>query len=349
MTDLRVTVAVPLDAVLVKRIRAIPGIEVAYAPDLLPPPRFPGDHAGVTGFVRDADGEARWQAMLEGTEISYGVPGDTPAGLAALLDVAPRLRWVQGTAAGAGEQARRAGLSTADVERVAVTTAAGVHGPSLAEFAVFGLLAGAKELDRLVVDQAAHVWPVRRPVRQLAGRRVLVLGLGGIGAETARLAAALGMVVTGVRRRVDTAPVPGVTRVLSTTELPAAFDATDDVVLALPGTIETEAVVDGDLLNRLPADATIVNVGRGSALDEAALVAALDTAPGRYAVLDVTAVEPLPPDSVLWDNPRVLISPHTAALTAQEDERIVALFCDNLARFVEGAPLRNRVRGGTWY
>lgn len=351
MTDpVRVTVAVPLAADLAARIgEGHADVVVVHEPDLLPPPRFPGDHAGEAGFTRSGSDEARFQALLADTDVTFGFPGDSPAGLAALVHGAPRLRWVHGTAAGAGEQARRAGLTAGDLDRVALTTSAGVHGATLAEFAMFGLLAGARDLPRLQDQQRAHAWPLRRPSRELAGRRLLVLGLGGIGRQVAALAAGLGMRVSGVRRDPAGPPVPHVERTYGPDELATALAATDDVVLALPGTDETAAVVGAAELALLADGATVVNVGRGTALDETALLVALDGGGVGYAALDVTAVEPLPTDSPLWDHPRVLISPHTAALSVHEDARIVELFRDNLARFLAGDPLRNRVRADRWY
>jgi len=107
---LTVAIVTPIDAELVEPIRAVAdGIEVADEPDLLPPVRYPGDHQGAQGFARDADAERRWQELLGSAEVLFGLPGDSPAGLAAVVRSNPRLRWVQGTAAGTGEQARRPG------------------------------------------------------------------------------------------------------------------------------------------------------------------------------------------------------------------------------------------------
>jgi len=115
------------------------------------------------------------------------------------------------------------------------------------------------------------------------------------------------------------------------------------VVLALPGTTQTRGLINAERLRRLPDHAVVVNVGRGSVIDTRALVAALDEGRLRGAVLDVIDVEPLPTDSPLWARPNVILSPHTAALTVDEDHRIVDLFGSNLRRFVKGEPLRNLV------
>ena len=113
----------------------------------------------------------------------------------------PGLRWVHATSAGAGEQVRKAGLSPEALKRVVITTSSGVHAVPLAEFAILGLLAMAKELPRLIEDQRARAWPeVRRPFRELSGQTLFLLGLGEIGREVARLGKALGMRTVGFRR-----------------------------------------------------------------------------------------------------------------------------------------------------
>jgi hypothetical protein len=107
-----VSIFTPINPALVEPVGAVEdGIEVRYDPDLVPPVRYPGDHQGVEGFIRDADAERRWQELLGSAEVLFGLPGDSPAGLAAAVPSNPRLRSVQGTAAGAGEQVKASGLS----------------------------------------------------------------------------------------------------------------------------------------------------------------------------------------------------------------------------------------------
>ena len=146
-----------------------------------------------------------------------------------------------------------------------------------------------------------------------------------------------------VERRSGERPVEGVTLDVSIDQLDDVLPRCDAVVLALPGTAETLGFFGAERLGRLPEHAVVVNVGRGSALETAALVVALDAGRLRGAVLDVTDVEPLPPESPLWGRPNVILSPHTAALTVDEDDRIVELFGSNLRRFLKGEPLLNLV------
>ena len=350
MTRTQVLIASPLEAELAARIQAAdPRAEVLFEPELLPPARYPADHRGDPAFERDADAEARWRALLDRAEVLFGVPGDSAEGLAEVANGLPRLRWVHATSAGAGEQVRKAELSPEALERVTITTSSGVHAVPLAEFAVLGLLAMAKELPRLVEDQRARAWPeVRQPLRELSGQTLFLVGLGEIGREVARLGKALGMRTVGFRRTQGPPPewvdeVHGPERL---TELAGRADA---MVVSLPMTEQTAGLVDRATIERLPATCIFVNVGRGGVVDEPALVDALRDRRIAGAVLDVFATEPLPADSPLWTLPNVLVTPHAAALSARENERIVELFVANLGRYLDGRPLRKVVEPGVYY
>jgi phosphoglycerate dehydrogenase-like enzyme len=322
---------------------------VLFEPELLPPARYPADHRGDPSFKRDAEGEARWRALLDRAEVLFGVPGDSAEGLAEVVNGLPRLRWVHATSAGAGEQVRKAELSPEALERVTITTSSGVHAVPLAEFAVLGLLAVAKELPQLVEDQRARAWPeVRQPLRELSGQTLFLVGLGEIGREVARLGKALGMRTVGFRRT-QGPPPEWVDEVHGPERLTELADQADAMVVSLPMTEQTAGLVDRATIERLPASCIFVNVGRGGVVDEPALVDALRDRRIAGAVLDVFTTEPLPADSPLWTLPNVLVTPHAAALSARENERITELFTDNLRRFLDGRPLRNVVEPGVYY
>ncbi len=343
-----VAIASPLEAELVAVIRSVdPRVEVLDMPELLPPPRYPGDHKGSDKFRRSADQRDRWGAMLGAADVFFGVPGDTGKGLAEGIRGAPRLRWVQATAAGAGEQVRAAGLTNAELERVAITTSSGIHGQELAEFAILGLLAFTKDLPRLLRDKAQRRWD-HYPVAELSGRTILIVGFGSIGEQIGRLAKAFGMRVVGINRTgrshsttVDEIYDPG--------SLDRLLPVADAVAIALPSTTETMLMFDAGAFGRMREGAIFVNVGRGAVVEEAALVGALKSGRLRGAALDVFATEPLPVASPLWELPNVLISPHTAALSIHENERIVELFCENLRRFLASRELLNRVDSDLLY
>jgi phosphoglycerate dehydrogenase-like enzyme len=337
-----VAVVTPLEAELAAVIRSTdPRVEVRHEPDLLPPTRFPGDHRGDATFRRTDAQEDRWRAMLGSAEVFFGLPGDSGPGLAQAVRIAPRLRWVQGTAAGTGEQVRGAGLAAEDLDRITVTTSSGIHGSQLAEFAFLGLLALNKDLARLIRDKAARRWD-HYPVRELAGQTMLIVGFGSIGEEIARRAKAFGMRVIGVNRSGASAS-PNVDKMHGIDSLHELLPAADAVVLALPSTHETRQIIDAEAIGLMREGAILVNVGRGAVVDEDELVAALESGRLRGAALDVFATEPLPPNSPLWDLPNVFISPHTAALSIHENARIVELFCENLRRYLAGEELINRI------
>jgi glyoxylate/hydroxypyruvate reductase len=346
----QVLIASPLEAELAATIKAAdPRAEVLFEPDLLPPARYQGDHRGDPAFRRDPEAEARWRGLLDRAEVLFGIPNESAEELARVVTDLPRLRWVHATAAGAGEQVRKAGLPAETLKRVTVTTSSGVHAIPLAEFAILGLLAIAKELPRFVEDQRARAWPeVRRPLRELDGQTLFLVGLGDIGRETARLGKALGMRTVGFRRT-EGPPPEHVDEVHGPQRLAELAGRADAMVVSLPMTDQTAGLIDRATIEALPPSCIFVNVGRGGVVDEPALVDALRERRIAGAVLDVFATEPLPGSSPLWTLPNVLVTPHAVALSARENQRIVELFVDNLRRYLDGRPLCNVVEPGVFY
>lgn len=341
-TGLTVAIAVPLQEDLVTRIGAVdPSIRVLYEPELLPPERYPSDHRGDPDFRRSTAGEARYWQMVDSADILYGFPGESADGLARAA-TSPRLAWIHATASGAGSVVRQAGLTVVDLSRLTITTSAGVHALPLAEFAVMGVLAGLKRLPELARDQAHRHWPaVRVPMKSARGARLVVAGLGEIGAEAARIAHGMGLRVSGTRR--TPTPVPGVERVGTGADLAPMLADADAVITTLPSTPFTDGLFDDDVFAAMAPGTVLVNVGRGSVIDEEALLRALDAGRVSFACLDVFAVEPLPADSPLWGHPRVLISPHSATMNVDENELLADRFCANLRRFLDGEPLPHTV------
>ncbi|MBD5633336.1 MAG: D-2-hydroxyacid dehydrogenase [Candidatus Eremiobacteraeota bacterium] len=342
-----VTIATPLEAELVDRIRAVPAVrDVIYEPDLLPPTRYPCDHAGEPDFARSAAGEERFDESLARANALFGFPGDTAAGLARAVTLATGLRFVQGTAAGAGAVLRAARLGEDALQRIAFASAAGVHGGMLAEFVFYGLLALRKDAARLARLRAQRAW-THAAQGELEGSTLAILGMGGIGSAVAVRARAFGMRVVAIVRTATSHSLADETVALS--EMRDVFARADAAVVTLPLTERTRGLVDAAALAALPPRAIFCNVGRGAVVDQPALTAML--ADGRLfgAVLDVFEPEPLPPNDPLWTMENVVFSPHTAALSARENERIVALFCENLERIARGAPVRNAIDTAEFY
>ncbi|MDR1186204.1 MAG: hypothetical protein LBK95_01905 [Bifidobacteriaceae bacterium] len=438
---LRVVVANPMkeqDRRLVEELE--PRVELVIAPDLLPPMRWAADFAGDPAFKLSPEDQRRFDDLVDSAEVLYGIPAVSPEALKRAVSGNKGLRWVQIMAAGGGEMVKRAALTSAELGRVAFTTGAGVHAGPLAEFALFGLLADAKDLPRLQRDRAAKRWPDRWPMRQLADQTIVVAGLGHVGRRVAELLNAFGTRVIGVdlaardprdasargasgdgsaasdvsassfslsargargasgdgsanhasassfsrdaravrdtcgtsaasdprdasgttaareAQRSDGSQADpglddgsgggrarGIVQVVPPEELALACAGADGIVNTLPGTDATYHLIDDAALAALAPGASVVSVGRGTVIDEAALVAALEAGQVGTAVLDVFEHEPLPAASKLWTLPNVIISPHTAANSTAEETALARLFADNASRYLDGRPLLNRV------
>ncbi|KAB1657920.1 D-2-hydroxyacid dehydrogenase [Pseudoclavibacter chungangensis] len=339
---LRVAVGVDLKESLCELVERLePRVELVRDHTLYHPMRGPADWSGDPAFTRTAEQQRAFDELVDSADALFGIPDVDPAALTRTVRANPRLRWVHATAAGGGGQVKAASLTNEELERVAFTTSAGVHGETLAEFALFGVLAGAKDLPRLQAQQSRREWSDRWEMRQLDEMTVLVVGLGGIGAAAARKFHALGATVLGTTRSGE--PVEGVDRLVPIEELDAAAAEADAVVVTLPGTTATEGLLGESFFANVKPGAIVSNVGRGTVIDEDALLAALRDGRVSFAALDVFAVEPLPADSPLWSEPNVLVSPHTAALNSAEEIRIARLFAENARHLLDGEPLKNRV------
>lgn len=273
-------------------------------------------------------------------QLCTDVPGPEHAGaevclarpdlLARHAERLPALRWVQSSWAGIRPLLP---LMTARPELV-VTGVKGIFGPLMAEY-LFGWLAMLERsgLDYPELQQQRRWQPL--PQRRMAGRRMTLLGTGSIGGHLAMVAGAFGIRVTGVSR--TGAAVEGFERVFPVSDRIAAAQDADYLVSVVPDTPETRGLIDAELLAALAPDAILVNVGRGSAVDDAALIAALAERRPRAAVLDVFRSEPLPEDDPLWSTPGVHLTPHVAATTMPDD--IAGLFLGNLQRWRRGEAL----------
>ncbi|HET7039187.1 MAG TPA: NAD(P)-dependent oxidoreductase, partial [Gemmatimonadales bacterium] len=180
-------------------------------------------------------------------------------------------------------------------------------------------------------------------VREYAGTRLGLVGLGGIGRAVARRAAALGMTVSAVRRHPARPRPRGVTWVRGPARLAELARRSDVLVLAAPSTGETRGLITAGVLAALPAGAALVNVARGNLVDEAALLAALERGRLSACALDVFSREPLPPGHPFWRHPRVLVFPHVCGVSDRFWERQTSLLVENARRFRAGRRLRNVV------
>jgi len=293
--------------------------------------------------MSDGDGAAGSPeaiAAARGAEVylGYGVP----SGVAAVGR--DTLRWAHTATAGVGSSlAHLAGSG------VVLTNSAGIHADPMADWVIAAIAYFARGLDRMVSAQRQGRWAKEDftdgaiPMREFRELRVGIVGLGGIGSAVARRALALGMAVAGVRRHPERGGPRGVEWVGALADLPRLAGGSDVLVIAAPHTAETAGAVNRSVLERLPLHALVVNVSRGSLLDEAALLELLELRRLRGAALDVFVTEPLPPEHLFWRHARVLVSPHVSAVTRGFWERETALIVDNIGRYLAGAPLTNVV------
>ena len=287
---------------------------------------------------------------LPETEIlcAYSVPNN-------VRELAPNLRWLQYPGAGV-DGLRPTGLLNAD-SGIIITTASGIHATSISEYVFGSMLMFNRTWPEMVRLQDRHVWPRNPGWYNLGGRELIdqtlgIIGLGNIGQRIAHLAKAFGMHVIATRRSVDTddeAEQNGqhgqqesdVDMLYPIAQLHEVLQQSDYVVLAVPLTEETEALIGEPELRAMRRNAYLVNIARGKVIDEAALIRALREQWIAGAGLDVTAEEPLPSDSPLYAMPNVILTPHIAGESVHYDSRLTALFADNLQRYRSGQPLRN--------
>lgn len=300
--------------------------------------RFALRQSGIASFeVRERD-ELRRRIPEADVLVISGLWHDE------LLEDAGRLRFIQSVGAGTDqfprERLRERGIRLA--------SASGVNARAVAEHAMALILASARRLPEARDNQARHFWrgmigDLARREDELGGKTLVLIGVGAIGGRLACLAKAFDMRVVAVRRN----PAAGggaADLVLGIGRLGEALPDADFVALACPLTPETENLIDAASLARMRSSAFLVNVARGRVIDETALIAALQAGRIAGAALDVTAEEPLPRSSPLWDMPNVLLTPHTAGETRRYEDNVLDILMDNLDRLWRGEPrLRNEV------
>jgi phosphoglycerate dehydrogenase-like enzyme len=255
---------------------------------------------------------------------------------------APRLRWVQSPAVGVG------GMLGPELvaSPVVLTSARGVRARGIAEHVIGVTIALARQLPLVMRRQMAHEWALNEielsgRVRTLQGSRMAVVGLGAIGLEVARLAAAIDIRVSAIRKHVEQDRPAFVEEVLPPERLFELLERSDSIVLSAPLTAETNKIIGPEALKGVKRGALLINVGRGKLIDDDAVVEALKDGRLGGAALDVFSKEPLDSGSPYWDLPNVVVTPHISGAMEDYWTPLVALFSENLRRFDAGQPLLN--------
>ena len=271
-----------------------------------------------------AEQMARTEALM-----AYGAP-------AGMLPAMPKLRWVQAMTAGVEGWTALPDLPPS----LALTCARGTHQESMPENIIGALLYVAKPYAAAVENQKRGKW-VHAAAQPLTGKTLGILGLGAIGQDVARIAAALGLRVIGTRRRPE--PIPDVAEVLPPDGTPRVLAESDFVLLLLPATAQTDNFINAERLSMMKPTAWLLNFGRGHVIRDDDLVAAVRARKIAGAVLDVFRQEPLPADHPFWTTEGIIVLPHIGGPHPQRDRFVARLFAENLGRFLDGKPLREVV------
>ncbi len=344
MEKLHVLVTAPLVETDIDRIAATdPRVEVTYAAEevraelgITATKPIPW---GRTMGQRELTAEQASQAldrMLSHTEVIFGwrLPLN-------LMSRAPRLKWVQGVAAGVDLLAGKSGLLQSDVP---LSNIGGINATTVSEFALCLMLMVAKKAPHLLSNKGARRW---EPfvASELNGKTVGIVGLGRIGREIARLARAFTMRVLALDESVAVREehMAAVDEFFSTGGLLQMLPECDFAVLAVPLTPETRGLIGEAELKAMKPTSYLINVARGPIIKQDVLIQALKERWIAGAALDVFEVEPLPGDSELWGLPNIIISPHIAGFMEQHNVKVTELFCENLKRFLNGEEPHNLV------
>ena len=252
-----------------------------------------------------------------------------------IVEDAPDFRWLQSAAAGVDLEGYQRLMN-----RGARVCNAHLTAIPIAEFVLRAVLDVFQDAERWRTARADGRWE-HHNFREVWRSRWLIIGLGAIGAETARRARAFEAHVTGVRRH-PTGNEP-VDHMIAPGEMSAALPDADVVVLAAPATPETENLVDDGFLSAMKPGSVLVNIARGKLINDEALLRALGGDRLAVAVLDVFNTEPLEADHPYWSHPKVVLTPHSSGGGIGRWERGAELFCDNLLRLLAGEPLINEV------
>lgn len=264
----------------------------------------------------------------------------------ALLEAAPHLRWLQAPSISL-ESVVFPDLIASDVT---LTNMRNIYNDHIANHVLALLLALCRDFPRIMRDQMTKTWRPERdvPIRDPGEMTLLILGLGGIGAEVARRAAVFGFTLIGVDPKVPDAPV-GVDELGRPEQLPALLGRADAVVICAPQTPQTTGLFDDALFARMKRGALFINIGRGKIVRLDALARALQSGHVGGAGLDVFEIEPLPADSPLWEMDNVLITPHSAGYGPHTKDRQLQVVLENVRRFVAGQPLATVTDKTRWY
>jgi D-2-hydroxyacid dehydrogenase (NADP+) len=291
-----------------------------------------GSAAAQGELQGDNSARENLDALLADADVIYGLFMPQT-----MLARAPKLKWVQTMSAGVDR------FADTDIwhSPVTLTGVSGIHATPIGEYVLQLMLMFAKKAPEYFKMKAKHEWTRFMPT-VLRGKTVGIVGLGSIGKEVARLSRTFGMKVIATRRSAkQMTRARYVDKVYPPEQLHQLLGESDFVAITLPLTPETRNIIGEAELKAMKPSAYIINIGRGGLIDETALIKALREKTIAGAGLDVTATEPLPPDSPLWDLDNIILSPHVSGGMEDYAARATDVFCENLQRYLSGKRLKN--------
>ncbi len=271
--------------------------------------------------------------QLEDADILASVPGIIPS-----ISTAKKLKWIHSFSAGVEK------VLTDEVvnSKVMVSNSSGIHATPIAEHVLGFMLIFTRKFYDTFKKQQKKTWEANQDLTELREKTVLVVGLGHIGIEVARLANCLGANLICIKKNVGNKP-DLVSKVYAIDYLESILPKADFVILSLPLTRDTHHLFDMNKFKLMKKSGVLINIGRGGVVNEKELIEALDKKIIGGAALDVTEEEPLPKNSPLWNMENVVITPHHSGWSEKYMDRAVDLFCINLKAYIKGEPLPNLV------
>jgi len=323
--DLHLVITTPLDEHLIRQISSLSGrIHLHQVSPLI-----------IAERKGEKDAGTHLDAVLRKAEVLYGWIHHFPKGL---LKRSPQLKWIQVMSAGVDRLPEEIYKSP-----VRIVNASGLHGTPMAEVVLEMMLMFTKDAPACFRMKQSAEWKRYRP-KDLKGQTAGILGLGVVGREIARLCRAFGMRVIGMRRSDDPGAIfEDVDRLYPREKLRDLLAASDFVVLALPLTKETTGMISEGEIRCMKPTANLINVARGAIVDEVALIRALEEKVIAGAGLDVFVKEPLPAESPFFGLSNVIFSPHISGEMPDYEGRATQVFCENMKRYLEGAPFLHEV------
>ncbi len=273
------------------------------------------------------------QEEIDNCEVLFGMASRK------LLNSAKNLKWMQASFAGVDKYLNVENIKNGNI---LLTNSSGAYGITISEHMIAVLLMLMRKMPEYLEMQKSRGWNVLGEIRSIMNSTITIVGVGDVGENFARRVKAMGATVRGVRRNINLKP-DCIDEIYPMDRLLEAIDGADIVALCLPETDETKLVIGKEELAAMKKDTILINVGRGTAIDQDALIYALNNEIIGGAALDVVVPEPLPIDNPLWNAKNIIITPHISGnmslpLTC---DLVIDLFCDNLKRYAVGEKLNN--------